>query len=414
MAQTKQLLLCWISLFVIGTLFHRMEDFSFNNNPSRSSQARVRLSSSSSSSTVQTIPSSLSISPIHLEKLWLGDDSSVSRRLHEFPITLVVSHCNVSVSWLYGIYDFNLNIQNITIISKCGTPPRPQHLPKHVSIVELSNVGRIDHTIAYWIVHSDLYDTTTTTTTTSNNKDIVIFLKDNLFIHQESNPRNFIDLLTITIQNGFGCYQQPANGLSQYHETNILALYNMTHYGRTKKGSQQILNNNNGFKSKFLNIGHWWRHIGIVMPQPLVSVCYGGIFAVQKSHILRIPSQVWKLVEQSLARGDNIEEGHYAERTWSGLLNTPIQDPAVIDAMYQMSHTINFNVGQDGGGHLGALYTKKEFRTTSSSNQNYNYYNSQRTQIQPCPHTEWECKFLGKTKIPHKTTTTTLSQQPPK
>jgi hypothetical protein len=34
---------------------------------------------------------------------------------------------------------------------------------------------------------------------------------------------------------------------------------------------------------------------------------------------------VWKALEKTLARGDNIQEGHYAERSWARLLSTPLR-----------------------------------------------------------------------------------------
>ena len=37
---------------------------------------------------------------------------------------------------------------------------------------------------------------------------------------------------------------------------------------------------------------------------------------------------LWKRMKQSLTRGNNIEEGHYAERSWLGLLSLPLSGPA--------------------------------------------------------------------------------------
>jgi hypothetical protein len=36
--------------------------------------------------------------------------------------------------------------------------------------------------------------------------------------------------------------------------------------------------------------------------------------------------QVWEKIEDSLMRGDNIEEGHFAERSWAALLSNPLED----------------------------------------------------------------------------------------
>ena len=51
----------------------------------------------------------------------------------------------------------------------------------------------------------------------------------------------------------------------------------------------------------------------------LLPVCYGGTFAARRHRIARIPRGFWRALEASLSRGDNIEEGHFAERLWAAL-----------------------------------------------------------------------------------------------
>jgi hypothetical protein len=36
--------------------------------------------------------------------------------------------------------------------------------------------------------------------------------------------------------------------------------------------------------------------------------------------------EVWRAAERSLSRGDNIQEGHYMERTWAMLLASPLEE----------------------------------------------------------------------------------------
>lgn len=63
-------------------------------------------------------------------------------------------------------------------------------------------------------------------------------------------------------------------------------------------------------------------HVG---PFPnVVHVCYGGVFAASVSNIKKTKSSVWNTVENILSRGDNIQEGHYMERSWGMLLSTPL------------------------------------------------------------------------------------------
>ena len=67
--------------------------------------------------------------------------------------------------------------------------------------------------------------------------------------------------------------------------------------------------------------------------QTVVPVCYGGVFLTTYSQIANPPPGVWEQLEQSLSRDDNIEEGHYAERSWAALLSTPLTLQQELDAL---------------------------------------------------------------------------------
>ena len=58
------------------------------------------------------------------------------------------------------------------------------------------------------------------------------------------------------------------------------------------------------------------------LPVPYTPVCYGGNFVTITT---RIVDRLWHgdmvLLELDLERDDNIEEGHFAERSWAGLLS---------------------------------------------------------------------------------------------
>ena len=55
-------------------------------------------------------------------------------------------------------------------------------------------------------------------------------------------------------------------------------------------------------------------------------MCYGGLFGATKKTIHRTSRTSWEQMRDSLTRGDNIEEGHYAERSWLGLLSQPLTE----------------------------------------------------------------------------------------
>ena len=70
-----------------------------------------------------------------------------------------------------------------------------------------------------------------------------------------------------------------------------------------------------------------------------VPVCYGGIFAAKMLVIHRQSMQVWRALERALERGENIAEGHYAERSWARLMATPLE-PFHVEALQKYADYI--------------------------------------------------------------------------
>ena len=86
----------------------------------------------------------------------------------------------------------------------------------------------------------------------------------------------------------------------------------------------------------------------VLGPYPeIVQVCYGGAFAAYVSNIKKRDMPIWKALEKTLSRGNNIAEGHYAERSWAYLLSTPLQ-PFQVEALRNHSDTIQRNIKMKG------------------------------------------------------------------
>ena len=77
------------------------------------------------------------------------------------------------------------------------------------------------------------------------------------------------------------------------------------------------------FQSALRPLGAWLKNVsGVVLnARRLWPVCYGGNFAAARRNVQSQPQPVWAALRDSLARADNLEEGHYAERSWAGLLS---------------------------------------------------------------------------------------------
>jgi hypothetical protein len=74
---------------------------------------------------------------------------------------VVISHCDQPIDWIWKHYLYGLPYKSITILSKCGKPPTKDQLPPSpptqssppplIQVITLPNVGRCDHSYAYWI-----------------------------------------------------------------------------------------------------------------------------------------------------------------------------------------------------------------------------------------------------------------------
>jgi len=152
------------------------------------------------------------------------------------------------------------------------------------------------------------------------------------------------------------------SGTQESNQTDVLQIMNMTKYGgvpRTAADGKRVWNDSTGFKSPHKNLGDWLESLDIQLPSPFTPVCYGGIFAAKVSKIRSIPKEKFEAIAKSLSRGDNIEEGHFAERTWAGMLSAPLSEKEQRLVMSRTGH-VNWAAAKDGGGRLGALVKRKE------------------------------------------------------
>ena len=260
-----------------------------------------------------------------------GMNSDISRK----KIIIVVSHCNKPLHWMQD-YIGSFVITRIYIISKCGE--QPLGAPEGTVMLTLSNVGRCDHTYAYFITEilPQEVGVDSSSSIAKQRESIVVFIKDNMNNHQGFEElRNFESMVRLaSSSNGFGCNSSPLKHASTYHNISMLSQFEIGGYS----GSND---NNVPFKSSFANIGAYWRTIDVTISQKFVPVCYGGIFAASVENIYKQDMNTWKKFMESLTRGDNIEEGHFGERSWAVMLSNPLE-PLQIEALQ------NYSTGNGG------------------------------------------------------------------
>ena len=202
-------------------------------------------------------------------------------------------------------------------------------LSNEVNVVTLPNVGRCDHSYAYWI--NEHYEFVEKEKEMNGNNDIVMFLKDNNQSLKGEDLFAPIDLLFSHVsKSGFGCVIEPfcscfctrrnlwSNLLPamQYFRKEAYK-YTLWRYSRLERDDSSV------FQSRqYPDLKSWKEDMGFVIPESeTMPICYGGLFAAQKKQILNQSSESWKKMEASLSRSDNIVEGHYAERMWAPILS---------------------------------------------------------------------------------------------
>jgi len=218
--------------------------------------------------------------------------------LSQVRLTLVVAYCIEDMTWM-NAYFKDLNIQNVIIISKCLEEMNGFN-PPGAKILRERNVGRRDHSYARWMADMKEEDAT--------ENHIVLFIKASRILYQPGmHYRPIQDMIRIAIGHGFSCEAKP-HDKPIFYRTSILRSFQIA--------AHQGVN----IKSQYESMGQWLDAMGINFPNQLTPVCYGGNFAVKASQIYS-KKELWNRMIKSLARADNIEEGHFADRAWAGILS---------------------------------------------------------------------------------------------
>ena len=246
-------------------------------------------------------------------------------------IIVVVSHCNRPLHWMqdYIVNGTFFVITKIYIISKCGK--QPLGAPEGAVVQAVSNVGREGHTYAYFITEILPLEVEVDSSVAKLQESIIVFLKDNIWNNhgqQLEELRSLESMVRLaSSSNGFGCFGSPPKHASAYHNITMLSQFEIGNYE-----SGYSPNDNVPFKSSHTNLGAYWLAINVTLSQKFVPVCYGGRFAASVENIYKQDMNMWMKLEMSLTRGDNIEEGHFVERSWAALLSNPL-DPLQIEAL---------------------------------------------------------------------------------
>ena len=265
----------------------------------------------------------------YMFKFFRGDTLvDIRRPQRKIRLTLVINHCNEDMSWMKEFLR-SYKIRDVIIYSKCKSPINSYSPHAFTSETrQLPNYGRCDHSYAHWMANMKEED--------ASENHLVIFLKAsrNSHYHSGMHYRSLQTMIRIGIENGFACGYQHDN--AYFHNTPNMRKFALANYKRSI------------IKSSYDNMGQWLDAMNISLPST-TPVCYGGNFLAKASQILKKQISL-ELMEKSLMRADSIEEGHFAERSWAGLLSHPL-DSNQTDVL----QSIPTEISSDQEGYVGHL-----------------------------------------------------------
>lgn len=283
-----------------------------------------------------------------LMALW-KEEFSLNRKA-SMPVNIVISHCDNNLGWFAGSMK-GLNINSITVISKCGTEVKGLNQDFHV--IQENNVGRNDGSYLLWI---------TTRLEEIDPHSIVLFMKDTQSKRESS--RSISDMLDTVATREFACgnaaVDQDPFSASVYHDSETLGKFSMSRYDSINKHYGE----DEQFKSRFKNLAEWRKVVGYESQHKLLEpVCYGGVFAVSSKKLFEVGDGILNVMLGTLTRGNNVEEEHFMERTWASMLTKPMnkQDEEKILNFADM-------VDENTSGTMGTLLHRKEKRSFSPFN----------------------------------------------
>ena len=217
-------------------------------------------------------------------------------------VVAVVTRYNEYIDWI----DYIINSVDFIYIYNKGKNKNffryfvlTEEYEKKIKIIDLPNIGRIDHTLAYHIVEN--WDSLPNT---------LINLPGSILMC----PRKGSYLSSI--MKSIGVLKTKYSGFfsPRFHKVSTNYNYTIDNYQ-----AEGICNRNDNkfIKSEYTDFQTWKN--AIIDDRHIRYVAMRGMFSVSKENILHIKKEIYTNLVTSLSVGDNIENGHFAERIWAHL-----------------------------------------------------------------------------------------------
>jgi hypothetical protein len=215
---------------------------------------------------------------------------------------VIITRYNEHLDWIRYL---PVNIRNIYIYNK-GTndllfknfPPDHEYHKKIITI-KMENVGRIDHTLAYHILNN-----------WNNLPDVLINLPGSIMIcARKGTYLSYICRNIDKLHTKFNGFYSP-----RFHRVSKNFNYSIDNYQAEGNCNK---NNNTFIKSEYPDF-KTWKEV-VIDDRPMKCIAMRGMFMVSRENILKQDKKIYSNLLISLSVGDNIENGHFAERIWAHL-----------------------------------------------------------------------------------------------
>ena len=212
-------------------------------------------------------------------------------------IEIVVARYNENLSWTL---EYPFNQYKYTVYNK-GI--NEEFEKKYVTkVINLPNVGRVNHTIVYHITEN--YD---------NLKNITIFFPASINLPYKK--RKAIKLLHFIKNDNYS----NAYFLGNYCENIFKEFYDFEMDSYKCNSSENLLiNQDTTIEKSFLRPYYKWFLYNFGNIQPKVFT-YRDIFSIHKDDILKHPKRRYARIMNQMSNHHNPEISHYVERSWAAI-----------------------------------------------------------------------------------------------
>lgn len=214
---------------------------------------------------------------------------------------VIVTRYNEYIDWIRYIID---QVDFIYIYNKGPNENYfklfdPNEYTSKLVFLTLPNIGRIDHTLVYHILE-----------------------------HWENLPENIINLPgSVMMSQKKGYYlssiirklPQLRTFYSGFYGPRFHKVGPKFNYSIDTYEAEGVCNRNDNpfIKSEYHDFQEWKKEL--IDTRPMRYVAMRGMFSVARENITHIDKSVFERLKESLSVGDNIENGHFAERIWAHL-----------------------------------------------------------------------------------------------